>query len=153
MPNSYSSGILDNGKQWQEGLSVSYRGNRLSVFLIFVGLGIATFWVAWILMGNLTEGVRTVENENYIVFHIAAELIAAALAFTGGVLWLSAHRRAPVFVQVALGALIYTGLNSMAWGIRNDPLISVFFGLTFIVGLIGLYWFAMGLVSKPRGTD
>ncbi len=85
--------------------------------------------------------------------HIAAELIAAALAFTGGVLWLSAHRRAPVFVQVALGALIYTGLNSLAWGFRNDPLMSVFFGMTFIVGLIGLYWFAMGLVSKPRGTD
>ncbi|MDA8097751.1 MAG: hypothetical protein RDV00_09715 [Clostridia bacterium] len=131
---------------------MSYRGNRLAVFLIFAGLGIFAFWVIWLLGGNLTEGLRTVENENYIVFHIAAELITAVLAFTGGVLWLSEHRRAPVFVMVALGMLIYTGLNSMAWGVRNDPVLSVFFGMVFIVGLIGLYWFAMGLISKPTGS-
>ncbi len=128
-----------------------YRGNRLAVFLIFAGLGIIAYWILWILTGGLTDGLRTIENGDYIVFHIAAEVITAVTAFTGGVLWLSEHKRAPVFVLFGLGMLTYTGLNSMAWGVANDPVLSVFFCLVFVVGLIGLYWFAMGLVSKPTG--
>lgn len=130
---------------------MQYRGNRLSAFLIFAGLGIIAFWSVWIIGGGLTEGLRTMENGHYVAFRMAADAITAATCLAGGTLWLAEHKRAPVFVLFGLGMLTCTGLGTIARLAATDPVLSVFFALVSVVGLIGLYWFARGLVSKPTG--
>lgn len=128
-----------------------YRGNRLATFLIFAGLGIIVYAAVRVTGGGLADGLRTMENGTYVAFQLAADALTALTCFTGGALWLAEHRRAPVFVLFGLGALTCTGLNTMAHRVATDPVISVFFALVSVVGLIGLYWFVRGLVSKPTG--
>jgi predicted PurR-regulated permease PerM len=93
----------------------------VSIILALVGLGMLGFWGMWLAQGNLVDGVNTVENNNYIVFHILAESLAgiAALRAAAGLFmrWQSGRR----FVYIAGGMVIYSTINSLGESVKNLP--------------------------------
>jgi hypothetical protein len=81
----------------------------VSGFLLVVGVGIAGLWIALLSVGQVPE---VAEGRVDIWFHIAAELLTAALLIAAGVALLRRSARAGLLAAVALGALVYTATNS-----------------------------------------
>lgn len=98
--------------------------------MMLLGAGILGFWGMFIATGGLTAGLRTVESEAYIAFHIAAEALAAAGALRsgGGLFWRVPGSAARTLV--ACGMLLYSTVASFGWGLLNDPTMAVVFGVS-----------------------
>jgi uncharacterized membrane protein len=93
----------------------------VGIILALVGLSMLSFWGMWLAQGTLVNGLNTVENNNYIVFHILAESLAglAALRAAAGLFmgWQSGRR----FVYIAGGMVIYSTINSLGESVKNLP--------------------------------
>jgi hypothetical protein len=89
----------------------------VGVFLVLAGLFILGYWAAFILQGGMTEGLWTVENNSYIIFHQAAEGITALLALIGGYGLLRGRHWGLATSLVALGALLYASLNALGFAV------------------------------------
>ena len=108
----------------------------LGIILILTGFGMAFFWISHIAAGNLKQGIKTVEGENYIVFHITAELLTAVICVAAGFgLALGCGWGKPMGL-LACGMLAYTGINSLAW-IKNVKAIKILFSAIFIISAVG----------------
>lgn len=113
---------------WQE-ISVS-------ILLALIGLGMLGFWAMWLAQGNLANGIHTVENNQFIVFHLTAEATAALLAIVGavGVLLRRSFGRPLAFI--AGGMVSYATINSLAHSVKNDPRLTPIFVVSLVVVLV-----------------
>ena len=99
----------------------TWQSTCVGIILALLGLSMLGFWGMWLAQGNLIDGFKTVENNNYIVFHILAESIAGIAALRAAVglfmRWQSGRR----FVYIAGGMVIYSTINSLGDSVRNIP--------------------------------
>lgn len=111
--------------------------------LLLLGLAIVAYWVRYVFAGNLAGGVFTVANGNYLAVHIAAEAVAALLAIVGGLGLLAARHWALATALAALGALLYTSINSMAYSLASAPALTPVFGgvlVTVLLSFVALHF-------------
>ena len=85
---------------------------RVGWFLLVVGIGIAAVWALLLTTGQVPE---VAEARVDIWFHLAAELLTAAVLIVAGLLVLRRTARASLVAGVALGALGYTAVNSAGY--------------------------------------
>ncbi len=135
------------GRSRNEPRAFTWPAIMVGVILILVGLAIMAYWVNFALKGNLPQGLWTVENNQYIAYHIGAEGLMALLAIVGGFGLLVGRGWGMATALVALGALLYTGVNSLAWSTKNAPgwaggLTPVFLGVlaTVMLSFLALHW-------------
>jgi hypothetical protein len=116
---------------------VAYRGNRVGrrpdlrrytwpailagIILVLAGIGIIAYWVVYVMGGNMPQGLWTVVGGQYIAYHQAAEFVMALLAIAGGFGLLLGRGWGMATSLAALGALLYTSINSLANSVRNAP--------------------------------
>ena len=82
----------------------------LAWFQIVVGAGMAGFWIVVVLAGQVPE---LDVGQRDILFHLTAELLTAAVLVTAGLMLLrGVSTRARTLSAFALGALLYTAINS-----------------------------------------
>jgi hypothetical protein len=121
-------------------------------FLLVLGIGIAGLWVALLAAGQVPE---VAEGRVDIWFHVAAELLTAGLLVAAGVALLRHRARAHLLAAVALGALVYTAINSPGYyAQRGDvAMVAMFAGVLVAAGaaLLGL-WRAAPM-PMPTGPD
>jgi len=85
----------------------------LAWFQLVVGGGIVGLWPLLILAGEVPE---LAAGQRDIWFHIAAEVIAGLLLITAGIgLLRGGGDRTRLLAAFALGALLYTGINSAGY--------------------------------------
>ena len=48
--------------------------------------------------------------------------------------------RGPLTVGIALGSLLYSGINSLGWGLVNDPILAGLFVFVTAFSSWGIYW-------------
>lgn len=95
----------------------------VGLLLGIMGAGMAFFWASFLSAGKLNRGWRTTDGENYIVWHIAAELLTASACLISGVaLVLDLEWGTPLGL-IASGLLAYASINSLAWT-KNSRLIT-----------------------------
>jgi hypothetical protein len=86
---------------------------RVGWFQVVVGAGILLLWPVLIVAGEVPE---LEAGQRDIWFHIAAEVVTGALLVVGGTSLLRGGATgARVVSAVALGALLYTGINSAGY--------------------------------------
>lgn len=108
----------------------------VGLFLILIGLGVIAFWVTYVFRGHMPQGIWTVENNVYIIYHQAAEVLAALLAIVGGFGLLMGRGWGMATSLAALGALLYSSINSLAHSVKNAPeLTPIFLGVAGAVFL------------------
>lgn len=115
----------------------------VGVLLILIGLAIIAYWVDFIYRGNMPEGLWTMVNGQYIVFHQAAEGLMAVLAIVGGLGLLAGRGWGMATSLAALGALLYTSVNSLAFSLVSAPtLVPIFLALlgTVLLCFLALHW-------------
>lgn len=123
--------------------SYSWSAVVVGVILILIGFAIIAYWVNFAYRGNMPQGLWTVENNQYIVFHQAAEYLMALLAIVGGIGLLAGRGWGMATSLVALGALLYTSVNSLAFSLKSAPNLTPIFlavGGTVLLCFVGLHW-------------
>ncbi len=123
--------------------SFSWPAIVVGVLLILIGLAIIAYWVDFTYRGNMPQGLWTMENNQYIVFHQAAEYLMALLAIAGGLGLLAGRGWGMATSLVALGALLYTSINSLAYSLGSAPALTpIFLAVLGVVLLcfVALHW-------------
>lgn len=118
----------------------------VSLYLLLAGLAIIALWGMELVSGHLKNGIFTVENKQYIIFHVIAEITTALTALAGGhLLW---HRRSTgvLISALALGMLIYTGINNLGWSLVNDLAMSFVFAVSVFLSMVSLFM----LLNSPH---
>jgi len=120
----------------------------IGILLTIVGLGMIGFWVHHIASGGMPQGMRTLESDGFIAFHIAVELLTGILCMVGGLaVAMTLGWGLPVGL-FASGMLAYTGINSLAWKeVRGKPVLSLMFIVPTVIAIIsGVYLISSLLV-------
>lgn len=123
--------------------SYSWSAIVVGVLLILIGFAIIAYWVDFAYRGNMPQGLWTVENNQYIVFHQAAEYLMAILAIMGGFGLLAGRGWGMATSLVALGALLYTSVNSLAYSLKTATVLTpIFLAVlgTVLLCFIALHW-------------
>jgi len=97
----------------------------VSILLTLVGFSMLGFWGMWLAQGNLVDGVNTVENNNYIVFHITAESIAGLIAILGAIGLFIGWQWGRSLAFIAGGMVIYSTINSLGDSVKNLPALTM----------------------------
>lgn len=84
----------------------------VAAYLVTVGVAIAGLWTVLLATGQVPE---VDEGRLDIWFHLAAELLTAALLVAAGAALLRRWARGRLLAAVALGALGYTTVNSAGY--------------------------------------
>lgn len=102
--------------------SFTWLATLIGIALVVVGFGLAAYWAGFALgRGNLPQGIWTVRGSTLVVFHLAAEFVTAFLAVVGGIGLLRGRGWGLATAFTALGALLYTSLNTLGWATLNAP--------------------------------
>ena len=115
----------------------------VGIVLILAGIGIVVYWVNYWLSGNMPDGLWTLANNQYVVYHQAAEGVMAILAIAGGFGLLLGRGWGMATSLAALGALLYTGINSLSFSFTTAPALTpVFLGVLgfSLLGFIALHF-------------
>jgi hypothetical protein len=113
----------------------------VGVFAIVMGVGMAGIWTRDILAGNgfETDGrlmdARETSSGNLMVWHWAAEYATAGALVIGGLLVLMGAGIGEGILLAALGALVYSATNSLAWSMARPERRP--YAIPMLVGLLG----------------
>jgi hypothetical protein len=120
----------------------------IGILLTIVGLGMIGFWVRHIASGGMPQGIRTLESDGFIAFHITVELLTGILCMVGGLaVALAAGWGLPVGL-FASGMLAYTGINSLAWKeVRSKPVLSLMFIVPTVIAVMSGVYLIIALVD------
>jgi hypothetical protein len=112
------------------------------LLLAIVGLGMVGEWTMWLLQGNLTDGIYTVENNSFIVMNIFADILAAVLVLVGAVGLLLEQRWGRPVTLIGGGMIIYATIIGLGYTLQNDPTLTAIFIASLIIVLIcfALLW-------------
>lgn len=88
--------------------------------MLALGAIILVMWTAFLATGVLDDGILTVENNQYLAFHITAESIMGLLLVVAGAAMLRRKRWAVPAAYQGLGMTVYSTINSLAHSVRNE---------------------------------
>lgn len=120
--------------------SSDFGAKFLVVFFLLIGLSLCGYWATQLSGGFLTLGVNTVMNDSYVIWHIVVEIITGVLAVISAFLILSRNLFGLRLGLFTCGLLLYTGLNSIGWGMRHDPGLLVLFIISAVVAIFGFFY-------------
>lgn len=116
---------------------------KLGGFLLVVGVSIAALWMALLTTGRVPE---IEQGRVDIWFHLAAELLTAAVLVVAGVMVLRRWAGASLVAGLALGALGYTAVNSAGYYAETGDWPTVgFFGAVVTATVLAV----RGLLTAP----
>ena len=120
----------------------------VGILLTIVGLGMIGFWVRHIACGGMPHGIRTLESDGFIAFHITVELLTSILCIVGGLaVALNYGWGLPVGL-FASGMLAYTGINSLAWKeVRSKPVLALMFIVPTVIAIISCVYLIIALLD------
>lgn len=105
----------------------------LGWFQLVVGAAMIVLWTALLVTGQVPE---LAAGQRDILFHLLAELLAATALLVAGAAVLRRHRRATMLSAFALGALLYTAVNSSGYYADSGDWAAVgMFGVLALVAL------------------
>ncbi len=110
---------------------------------MLLGIAMIAYWADFVLRGNMPQGLWTMQNNQYLALHIGAEGLTALLALLGGIGLLVGRGWGMATALVALGGLLYTSINSLAYSLATEPtLTTVFLTVlaTVLLSFIALHW-------------
>lgn len=113
----------------------------VAIFMLMMAAGIAGVWTVDIVRSpeiDRSHGLlraRAVTEGTVLLPHWLAEYGTAALLATGGIGLLVAAPWAEPVSLFALGALIYTSLNSLGWVLSRSERRP--YGVPMLIGLVG----------------
>ncbi|MCL6580087.1 MAG: hypothetical protein K6U08_00495 [Firmicutes bacterium] len=131
------------GRPRRRTVPYTWSAKSVAVLLLVEGVGILVYWAKFYLDGNLPDGLYTLSGGSYIAFHIAAEVVVALAAIAGGLGILRGREWGMAASLVAVGGLLYTGINSLSWSLpAGDSLTRVFGAVAglALLSLIGLHF-------------
>jgi hypothetical protein len=105
-----------------------------------MGFFICGYWLTQVASGFLYLGLATIEGDSYISWHIIAELLTGLLSIISAFLILGRHSLSWKVVLFTCGLLFYTGLNSIGWGMYNDPSLLAIFIISSLGALYGFFF-------------
>ena len=115
-----------------------YKNWIVPIFMIVAGIGIAGIWTVDLVKGRFSKQGNFFtwrEGENMLWPHITAEYLTSAALITGGIALYNFKDWAIDVSFVALGALIYTSMNSTGWVLAEKERLA--YGIPMWVCLIG----------------
>ena len=116
-------------------------GSKILVtFLILIGFSMCGYWAIQLSSGFLFLGLSSIRNDSYIIWHVVAEVLTGILALFSAYLVLIRHPIGWRLAMFACGMLLYTGINSIGWGILHDTGLLVLFIFCSIGALFGLIY-------------
>ena len=111
----------------------------LVVYFLLVGLSICGYWGTQLSSGYLPLGINTVKSDSYIIWHVLVEIITGALTIISAFLILSRNFFGLRLALFTCGMLLYTGLNSIGWGMLHDPGLLALFIITSLGAIFGFF--------------
>ena len=115
-------------------------GEKLIItYFLLVGLWICGYWATQLSGNYLVDGIATKISESYIVWHVIAEVASGVLALISAFLMLSNSSFGLRMGLFTCGMLLYTGLNSIGWGILQDPGLLALFIITSMGAIFGFF--------------
>ena len=120
------------------------RGQDLSIkflitYLLLVGISLCGYWIVQISSGFFDLGLATMQSDTQMVWHLITEFLTAGLSIIAAFMMLS---RNPLGFRLGLascGMLLYTGLNSISWGLLQDPGVLILFLICAIGAIYGIF--------------
>ena len=112
----------------------------LVTYLLLMGFFICGYWITQLAGGFLFLGLATAVGETYIAWHILAELLTGLLSLISAFLLLGRHGLSWRVALFTCGLLSYTGLNSIGWGLYNDPSLLAIFIISSLGALYGFFY-------------
>jgi uncharacterized membrane protein len=110
--------------------------DRLSAIISVVqGLGILGLWASFVRGGVFKDGPRTVENNQYLGFHVAAEVLMGVLLVAGGVGLLLQRWWGAAVGLVAWGMVVYSAINALSHSTRNDQKLTPLLAVSIALGV------------------
>jgi hypothetical protein len=91
------------------------------ILLAILGLGMLGEWAMWLLQGNLTDGIYTVQNNSFIVCNIFADAIAALLVLVGAVGLFIDHPWGRPITFIGGGMVIYATIIGLGYTLQSEP--------------------------------
>ena len=95
--------------------------------MLALGAIILVMWTVFLATGVLDNGIWTVENNQYLAFHIIAESTMGLLLIVAGVALLRRKRWAVPAAYLGLGMTVYSTINSLAHSVRNEQTLTPVF--------------------------
>jgi hypothetical protein len=89
------------------------------LLLAILCLGMIGEWTMWLLQGNLTEGIYTIENKSFIVCNKFADVIAAFLVLIGAVGLFIDHRWGHPITLIGGGMVMYATIIGLGYTLHR----------------------------------
>lgn len=89
------------------------------LLLAILCLGMLGEWTMWLLQGNLTEGIYTIENKSFIVCNKFADVIAAFLVLIGAVGLFIDHRWGHPITLIGGGMVMYATIIGLGYTLHR----------------------------------
>ena len=116
-------------------------GSKILVtYLLLIGFCMCGYWVTQIAGGFLYLGFATVDGGSYLAWHVVVEFVAAIFSVLAAFLILSRNPLGYRLALFACGMLLYTGLNSISWGLHHDPGLLTLFIICAVGALFGFFY-------------
>lgn len=110
--------------------------NRLPAIVSgLIGMLILGMWAAFIKGGVFREGLKTVENNQYLAFHVAAETLMGLTLAAGAVGMLTRRWWGTAVALLGWGAVNYSAINSLSHTVKNEQRLTPMLLATLGVGL------------------
>lgn len=120
-------------------------------FLLVVGVSIAGLWTVLLATGQVPE---VDEGRADIWFHLVAELATAGVLVAAGVALLREHRAGRMLAGIAVGALLYTTVNSPGYYAESgDVAMVVMFAVLTVLTILVAIALVRADVSSPRSLN
>ena len=112
------------------------------LLLASVGIGMLGEWTVWLLQGNLTDGIYTIENNSFIIMNIFADILAAVFVLLGALGLLLEQRWGLPVALIGGGMIIYATIIGLGYTLHSDPILTAILIASLIMVLISfaLLW-------------
>jgi hypothetical protein len=124
----------------------------LAWFHLVIGASVIGVWTLLLATGQVPE---LTAGQVDIWFHLAAELLLAGLSLGAGVALLRRSHSGPLLSGLALGALLYSAVNSAGYYAEaGDAAMVAMFGVVALAGVAaGRWWYLRGAPPTLRTPD
>ena len=103
-----------------------------------LAVAILGMWAFFLAQGFLSAGVVTIENNMLAIFHLTAECVMGLLLALAAWGVFAGRRWGAALALLAVGALIYSTLNSLGDTVRNKPNLTPILLVSLALGIASL---------------
>ncbi len=121
------------------------RARGLAAITVAQGVLILGTWGAFVARGVFGQGIRTVENNQYLAFHVAAEVAMGLALLVGGAGLALRHGWGTAVAVAAWGAVVYSAVNALAHAARKEQRLT-----PVLAGSAALGVAMVGLLGRKR---